>query len=1318
VSENVVIRISVDANTKSIDRVIAQLTELRLAATALDKKMGGLSDELDDTDKEMNKVSKSTDKSTKSMGQMNKQTTKLEKTMKKAKKEISSFDKFLQGFGKAMQSVIKFGLKAMLVNVAGLSAALLSVSGAFTIARLAVKAWHATLTVGAAAGATMISVLAGLAAGQRQYAAAISASSYGGRSSGLVAANTQLRGLQKNASLAVLGADAINGAFAALSSNTRLTGGLQAALQQLGNYAASSADPKKSFTGAGEFLGLLQKNGKLTPEALKAAEDIGPQFVEALNKSIKKGHTSSKSLLKDIMSGELTTGVAGQLDTVNTTLFGTFKRQLGLLTAQFADLGQSFLPGFTATIERLGQVMSTGLIAITGNVSKFANGSLINTLVTGFEKIVTSGTHLFNEYLPKSQGMLKTLSQWGSNIKNAFKAVHDELKPMLDGAGALKDAFGPLVKSFFTEFYGGMKAFNAILIENAPALNAFGTSLKNLFMSFSNLSGEVKVALVQLLPIFTEVANVFKDVVNAIGDVAHALNGMGRGGSLLALAGGIAGYVGLGQLGKARGGTGQGSLLSKVGQATGLTKGAGSMATAMMNVTAQVVNLTGLTMGGAVGSPWGPPTGKSSPGPGMAGPPVPASVLADVEATASRFSSIGSKIQSANRKIGQNGAVRMVGTMVAMYGVDKMLRSKNESSAVKGGAIAGAGIGVFAGPEGALIGAGVGAGVGWGYNAVYGQAKNNKEFSKNLAAQKVQTTGSGISDLLAQGDYIGARNLLNSSSAKNAADIKTIKGSGLIGATDTLRKRMAKDMFSAGTITQEQMDILIKAPGTYVTQLEDQEEALKKDVNPTIQRLTDNMQTLSKATGMSEKQVQEFANTIGTDLTSKLTDISDFISKTLGGLDGVASSKEDLNNRMQDVYLKALDNATLPSIDKQTAMAAIDQSGTTLLEKAYGGADTKGDYASYIRDAVSYEVVNATDSRTGAVDYMKVNDALNKKIGQNGLIYQPGAIFAGQEDRIGGGFQGMLGDVTSNFNNAYATEAMKKILNDVHNKTGQTFDMTQIQGLSGMTPAELTKLSSLATNPSLLKDTSGAPKNAAAASVDLQALLSGTGITIDPTASQTLIDAFTTGSQTVSSDFIAASSIAGSNIANAISTVPINIGGLSGWSLPNGTVTGSVNGNKVNRNGTTDQRSGANDTASPRFNATMANHNAINGSLAGKRNITSGMRDYNLGSGNSDHLTGGALDIQGQGLGAYANKVKAGGGFAEFHGDGFDRHLHVVPGTGDTASPFQGAGSSGSASGGVVVHVHPSPGMDENALARKVVSVIRKEDRSVAERMN
>lgn len=96
------------------------------------------------------------------------------------------------------------------------------------------------------------------------------------------------------------------------------------------------------------------------------------------------------------------------------------------------------------------------------------------------------------------------------------------------------------------------------------------------------------------------------------------------------------------------------------------------------------------------------------------------------------------------------------------------------------------------------------------------------------------------------------------------------------------------------------------------------------------------------------------------------------------------------------------------------------------------------------------------------------------------------------------------------------------------------------------------------------------------------------------------------------------------------------------------------------------------DTTSSRLATTMARHNAINSGIAGKRTITSSFRTYALGSANSDHATGRALDIVGANLGQYRRDITAAGGFAEFHGRGASRHLHVVPGPGaigDTVAP-------------------------------------------------
>lgn len=85
------------------------------------------------------------------------------------------------------------------------------------------------------------------------------------------------------------------------------------------------------------------------------------------------------------------------------------------------------------------------------------------------------------------------------------------------------------------------------------------------------------------------------------------------------------------------------------------------------------------------------------------------------------------------------------------------------------------------------------------------------------------------------------------------------------------------------------------------------------------------------------------------------------------------------------------------------------------------------------------------------------------------------------------------------------------------------------------------------------------------------------------------------------------------------------------------------------------------DTTSRNLGTTLSNHSAVNDSIPGKRNITSGYRNYALGSLKSDHVTGRALDMVGDNLVSYRDKMENAGGFAEFHGAGDTRHLHVVP---------------------------------------------------------
>lgn len=158
-------------------------------------------------------------------------------------------------------------------------------------------------------------------------------------------------------------------------------------------------------------------------------------------------------------------------------------------------------------------------------------------------------------------------------------------------------------------------------------------------------------------------------------------------------------------------------------------------------------------------------------------------------------------------------------------------------------------------------------------------------------------------------------------------------------------------------------------------------------------------------------------------------------------------------------------------------------------------------------------------------------------------------------------------------------------------------------------------------------------------------------------------------------------------------------------------------------------------TAGPRFARSMAVHRAIDATVPGKRAVTSGIRDFALGSINSDHTTGAAYDLVGDNLLAYGAEIRANGGFAEMHGGPGNRHLHVVPGVapaGDTSStavllaPRVGDGPSpvtvtqqaapAPTVAPITVNVYGAQGQSVQALADEVMERLERKERSIRER--
>lgn len=136
----------------------------------------------------------------------------------------------------------------------------------------------------------------------------------------------------------------------------------------------------------------------------------------------------------------------------------------------------------------------------------------------------------------------------------------------------------------------------------------------------------------------------------------------------------------------------------------------------------------------------------------------------------------------------------------------------------------------------------------------------------------------------------------------------------------------------------------------------------------------------------------------------------------------------------------------------------------------------------------------------------------------------------------------------------------------------------------------------------------------------------------------------------------------------------------------------------------------AGDTATPRTRggdgathaalaATMGRFQTVTRGTSGLR-VTSGVRDFALGSPGSDHARGRAIDVQGPYTGRLAQQWRESGGFAEHHGEGAGRHLHLA--AGDTARPRGGTAPTG---GTVVTFgdiIIQGAGADPSEVAKKV----------------
>jgi hypothetical protein len=598
-----------------------------------------------------------------------------------------------------------------------------------------------------------------------------------------------------------------------------------------------------------------------------------------------------------------------------------------------------------------------------------------------------------------------------------------------------------------------------------------------------------------------------------------------------------------------------------------------------------------------------------------------------------------------------------------------------------GGAAVGAALTSFGGPT-ALVGAAIGAVVGALIGGFTGFMKDSKykKMAKKAAREFVEDYSGIISTALSENNLATARKAFDQfgSNAQKMADLQIKSGTALKEATKLWNQQRA---------------------------------SLEGGLKLMESRFAD----LGKISGLTSEEITKLANSAEFSLANGMMSLQDVLAAT-----GIATERfgEDLNNHLTNAYADAVSKLR-QNLDILNAPKVANELAQTTREKALAGILTPEDTTAFLEGMFQEQLLASGGDPIEAFKALYANigteegtqfNAYNMydefgNIGSGVLTDTrvTDALF-GDEDNAklmaaAFGPQGFAGSVSG-----AAAENLVSGLAGVGMEAGSVSDITamlnNVLATQGM--GEYMKIIDKITSGAFLTPT---------ATVTPYGSMPGSTLTAD----QQLALAFE------DTEFANALTLQATNEEKLRTTLEGVRLGMVAFSDPNGAFSLAVD--KLDKAAQKIIDDG--DTASPRRNMlnTMGKHSAFDAQIAGNRTVTSGFRTNALGSMSSDHAAGRAYDLVGQNLGLYGQAINKAGGFAEFHGNGSARHLHVVPGNGpvgDTATPYMGAPvmapSSSNSNSTVNLTINATPNMDVNALASEVMYQIERAQRSRNER--
>jgi len=712
------------------------------------------------------------------------------------------------------------------------------------------------------------------------------------------------------------------------------------------------------------------------------------------------------------------------------------------------------------------------------------------------------------------------------------------------------------------------------------------------------------------------------------------------------------------------------------------------------------------------------------------------------------------------------GAMALGGTLsmidprlgLAVAGVGGALKAKSVGAGALAGAAGGAQIGALFGPAGAAIGAGIGLLAG-GIMGAINKHKDQMKKATKAAQGSIDSLFTGIvasaskqfdlnREAQARGEDMSKRktafgDIVTDFIAKRKSTVDTIKNNSLFKnfeSSDRANKDAAaialiEDIYSRqsqfGMTISEDMkkDALVK-PTKFIEELVADKGAFDQTLQQFESVNSKRLKQLSRDTGKSAAELELLAQELGIDLYDATVKYKD-LAVSLGA--AMVKTASQLNDALADAFIKRSDPFT-KNIKQREAQQAIDMAAQGYRDKLMSKDATAEEkaiatdefFAGFAEQNLALNKGNVFDAFEDSVNMFEKGDAFKEGNVFGGMSEADTAIAktaglaltAGYREDIVGQLTSQLLGLAQKENISLDAASVEKQLAAMDNsdllRFGRGFENENISTV--MKPGQnnqgggVDALLKYVFGDKLDKNKLGFKEIDAGESGEVGALDQFTGDLKDVAQKMGLdyneFNRAVTLYKTTTESFFKGSA-----------------GGPDWWQT--GLIWDSAKG-QLRPPDTYSPRGGQiGDTTTSKLSQTMARHQAMDGQLTGKRSVTSSWRNFNLGSSNSDHITGRAYDLVGQNLGKYATMVHANGGFAEFHGNMAERHLHVVPGpvpgVGDKSVPAMStayaspANSTAAGPGNYTININGANASPE-AIANMVVARLDDRERKYRER--